>query len=234
MHALTPPQARRGSSAVGSRGDPVPSVRWKTHPFQAGSRLELPDEWREFRTVVERLKPQQGDELGWNADRTAPVIENAGTRRLIVYVGMNAGRTDVVPVYPAPQTGGLPYRLALRPGGATVRPGTFWLASIPTDQPAARRELEITLERRFDQPSLIQREIEMVRSFYRVPAETPLATPDERDAYSRKYREGLADLQRLDLREHLIYTIDGPDTKDIDDAIEVDFQYGSPGKGPWH
>ncbi|MBR6789631.1 MAG: ribonuclease R [Oscillospiraceae bacterium] len=55
-----------------------------------------------------------------------------------------------------------------------------------------------------------------------ITAEFPFAVLDEAKYLSHKGISEQETWGRLDLRDHLIFTIDGADTKDIDDAVEVE------------
>lgn len=203
------------------------------NPFRYPSRLPLQVRWDDYGkgagVLIEALKPLAHDVLA--QDDQGYHIESRSESSGIVYIDRELALVLI--------HGNIPYVIELgRPVTADMK-HTFWAAGLPTEQESGGAAFRVELNERFDSPSTLEREVEMVKRYYSLPSQTPASLPDEVELYKQIFREAtqpqklidvhrfksVADLddtkERYDLRHRTICTIDSETTRDIDDALEI-------------
>ncbi|MBF0120741.1 MAG: RNB domain-containing ribonuclease [Desulfobacterales bacterium] len=140
--------------------------------------------------------------------------------------------------------GSVPYQLSLdHQIKETKLPNTFRAADLLLQQDSRIDEFKIHLRNNFSEKNPEKREIEMVKFHWELPDKAPEASQEEINHYEKVFLKSTSsenlirkqykddeefnygytpnNKKRYDLRDRIIYTIDGENTKDIDDAIEV-------------
>jgi len=207
-------------------------IRIWINPFEFPSRLPVQVMWSHgglsSDKQISELKPLLYDQIekhfqGYGISERS---EAAG----IIYIDED-GRPHLI-------HGNVPYKIKLGNGFTSVTK-SFWAVDFPVEQENSDSKFRVRLTKRFDSPSVLNREILMVKTYHKLPISTPGPLNDEVKEYTEIFRDAVSSgklmfghdikgvtsiderAERYDLRDKVIYTIDSETTKDIDDAIEV-------------
>lgn len=209
------------------------AVRIYFNPFRYPPHVPVRIKWRGNTkaddSLVEVLKPLNSDVVEMESGEYR--IVKRKNARGIAYVD-DGGSLSLV-------HGQVPYRLTVSGKPSTEARNTFRVVHFPIEQQETGDLFTVTLDKPFAQKGTLDREVEMVKWFHRLPERTPEAASEEVAAYMKVFEEeaaadklidvrgfkGLKDIdtreERYDLRHRTVYTIDSETTKDIDDAVEV-------------
>lgn len=185
------------------------------NPFRHYKNIPVRVRWSNNANIsVDHLKPLLGD----------LVVKDSGGIRI-----NNRRQTHAVCYFDRFKTphfiyGQIPYKVNTDPEiSADTGQNTFWSVELPIEQ--KEDGFLIRPSEQFKQSSVIQREIEMAKYFYKIPTDSPQATQEEEAAYYNIFNKAISgdgDYSRYDLRDRTVLTIDSETTKDVDDAIEIE------------
>lgn len=179
-------------------------------------------------TAVSKLKPLSGDKVTFDG-------KNYKIRSRKESVGIVYLDDHEIPylVY-----GNVPYPIKLSTVPALGNLNSYWAVKFPLIQDVSTVFFAVDLLHKFNEISVLEREIAMCKFYYSLPDTSPVATPEEEETYRNIYHnelrpfnlldgsinytaEDFSSATRYDLTDRTIYTVDGSTTKDIDDAVEV-------------
>lgn len=205
------------------------------NPFRFSKNLPLKVGWfygdakSADHALIERLKPLARDVIVKKGDEYW--IEKREINEGVAYIDHEGNPTII--------QGQVPYQTTLSAEDAAKFRNSFCAVHFPIAQSKSVKSLSIKPVNSFNNTSVLDREIAMIKHYYKLPQLSPVHTEEENDVYDKIYTEamepekiievghidGVHDIQenaeRYDLRQKIIYTIDSETTKDIDDAIEI-------------
>ena len=158
---------------------------------------------------------KKNEALGTNAK--APVTAELGMRMTGVCMKMKTGR-GAARYYLLPQSRRVSFDVVLSNGSETCE-GELVEAVITRLPDRAHEAALARVTKVFGAADSKEANYESILSSFGIQSEFPLSVIEEAEAVSR---EPLCAEGRVDLRDALIFTLDGADAKDLDDAISLE------------
>jgi len=203
------------------------------NPFRYLQRLPIKVKWQDGYwkqdIFVDLLKPLPRDVV--YKEGNSYWIEERREDRGIAYIDQEGKATLIY--------GWVPYSVAIDTADIPRFRNSFCIVRFPIQQSSSSKSFKIQPERIIDYSSILDREIQMIAFYHKLPQWAPVATNEEEEEYEASFSNAVQpgkiidvtavnaiddlpdEAERYDLRDRVLYTIDSEATKDIDDAIEV-------------
>jgi ribonuclease R len=160
------------------------------------------------------VQPQEAQQAGGSPRARVVSVLKRGRERLVGTVSLEAGQRWLLPDLAR----GRPLRLVGK--GVRFRSGTRVIARLRWPEQTGSAEAEAEVEELLGDQESPETETAAVIATYGLRAEFPPELQPELDALLRK---GLrVSPKRTDLRDRAVFTVDGADAKDFDDAIHIE------------